>query len=364
MNIRTVQRRRFPDGGDRESGSAFVTLLFFAMIITMAAGNVAVMARNQRHMARVIIARTTAQQIAEGAAAQALAYIAEDIQRITQPPSALSSGSMGQGEYEVTIESGQFDLFTVVSVGTAEDQSRTVRVHARLPIDLAGLQNAMFSNADIEIVGTGQIISTSGNGDIHANQNVDMGGSTSISGSASAVGNVTVRGAASVGGALLPGSRHINFPQLDLDHYFQVAQANNQVHVGDMQMNGTSHTPPGGVLWVVGDLNTSAHVTFNGLLVVTGDVHQAGHFTHNQVDDLPAIIVRDGNLHLSGQSVIQGLIYVKSGRVDITGGTNLQGAVVAWGDIKTRGNWGLIDFVEQEPEQEGGNAIEVLAWEL
>ena len=203
-----------------------------------------------------------------------------------------------------------------------------------------------------------------GNGDIHANQNVDMGGSTSISGSASAVGNVTVRGAASVGGALLPGSRHINFPQLDLDHYFQVAQANNQVHVGDMQMNGTSHTPPGGVLWVVGDLNTSAHVTFNGLLVVTGDVHQAGHFAHNQVDDLPAIIVRDGNLHLSGQSVIQGLIYVKSGRVDITGGTNLQGAVVAWGDIKTRGNWGLIDFVEQEPEQEGGNAIEVLAWEL
>lgn len=363
-----MKKRPASKGG--ESGSALITLLFFAIIITLAAGNIAVMARQSQHMSRIIVDRTAAQKIAEGAATRVLAEIVANPHYIAQLPSSLGNGILGSGDYSVAIENSQSSIFTIVADGEVNGQSRTVRVHVQQPNQFQGMQHAMFSNGDIDISGTGSVTRGTGQGDVHANQDSDMSGNTAISGSIAAVGNASVKGAASVDGQIVSGARPIAFPQLDLDHFYQIAQANNQIHNGNLKLN-SSRTPAGGVLWVNGEVDLGGGgaknaATFTGVLIATGDIKQASHYIHKQDRDKPALISRDGNIHLSGQTQsLEGFVYAKSGRIDITGGSEIHGALVAWGDIKVAGNWGVINYVEPDTDgADGNNKLRVLAWEF
>ncbi len=358
-----------PSGRRREKGSALITLLFFAVIISLAAGNIADMARRQLHLSSLIIDRTGAQQIAEGAAHQALAYVAQNQDNIGFLPSHLRNGDMGNGQYDVEIELSGDDYFSITSTGTVRDQSRTVRVHARAPTEGLAFAYALFSNGVIDGAGTGEVSGgDTGEGNIHANQDIIITGSAFISGNATASG--TIVGSDNIGGSVSEGQPPISYPQLDLEHYRQIAEDNNQIHDGDLDLS-SSRTPPGGVLWVNGDVHVGGGgrnnpATFTGLLIATGDIKQASHYRHYQKDDLPSMISRDGNIHLSGQTQhLEGLVYTGSGRIKFSGGSGFRGAIMAWDKIDLKGNWDVVEYDLQEPElEEGDERIQVLAWEM
>ncbi|MFW5893557.1 MAG: hypothetical protein ACOCUY_00280 [Verrucomicrobiota bacterium] len=352
-----------------EQGSALVTLLFFAVLISLVAGNVGNMVRQQMHISKRVVDRTSAQQVAEGAANQALAYVAENPEEHLGPlPSNLKNGSIGDGEYQVELDESNDSYFSIISTGTINEMSRTVRIHGRVPIEGQAFAYALFSNGDIDCAGTGDVTGDSGDGDIHANQDVIISGNAYIAGSASAVGSVD--GAGNVGGTVTEGENPISFPNVDYDHYYQIAEDNNEIHDGDLYLD-SDRTPTGGILWVNGDVHVGgggrkSPATFTGMLIATGDIKQASHYRHYQNDDRPSMISRDGNVHLSGQTqILDGLVYAGSGRVKLSGGSAFHGAIMAWDEIDIKGNWDLIEYVQQDPEiEKGDDRIQILAWEM
>lgn len=348
----------------KEQGSALPILLFFAVLISLVAGNVASLARQQMHISRLVVNRSSAQKIAEGAANQALAYVAQNQDDPWPLPDNLKNGSMGDGEYDVTLDNSNDGYFSIVATGTVKNLSRTVKVHARMPELGHAFAFAMFSNGNIKLRAPGESI-----GDIHANQNITIKGNATVNGDASAVGEI--EGGSNVTGTSKEGSAPISFPRLNLDHYYAIAEENNEIHDGDLDLSG-DQSPAGGVLWVNGDVHISGggsnSVEFTGMLIATGDIHQASHYTHNQKDKLPAMVSRDGNIKLSGGlSDITGMIFAQTGRIKTTGGGNpLLSAIMAWDDIEiTTANWDIDDNNPTEVEIENADdRIQVLAWEM
>ncbi len=349
-----------------ENGSAMIAVLFFAILISMAAGNIFVLARQEISLGHRIVDRTSAQQVAEGAANQALGYMAADLANITSPPAVVTSGSMGNGAYAVQVNTFGGSSFEIISTGTVNDMSRTIRVYGRYPSDpTLALNKAFFTNANLKLTGGGAVNKNVEGGDTHSNQNTELSGHVTLTGAASSTGTMSVTGAASAADGATDGEPPIAFPKLDFDHYYAIAEANSEVYDGDVQLNG-NYSPTGGVMWVNGNVKTKSHVNFNGLLIVTGDIHQASQFTQVQYDDYPALVSRNGNMHLSGQTETEGLIIAQTGSIDLTGVCTINGSIMAWGDIFTRGNWGVVNFTAQEPELEddGGRTVEILVWEM
>ncbi|MFO7820663.1 MAG: hypothetical protein R6V56_01180, partial [Lentisphaeria bacterium] len=201
----------------------------------------------------------------------------------------------------------------------------------------------------------------------HSNSNSTLKGHVTVKGDADSVGATNVKGAATVDGTINSGASSITFPKIDFDYYYNVAASNGEIYTpsgGKMNITGGTYSPAGGVMWVVGEVKISGDTTINGALFATGDIHQAGQCTVNKVGDLPAFASRDGDIHLTGSGgSIEGAVYAASGRIDVTGYHRIQGSLIAWGEVFTRGNWGILDFVRENPKLEGGNTVEILAWE-
>jgi cytoskeletal protein CcmA (bactofilin family) len=350
----------------QENGSAIIAVMFFAILISLAAGNIFVMARQEMSIGRQIIDRTSAQQIAEGAACQALGYLATDVNYVTAPPSAVTSGTLGNGTYSVSIRTFGTRNFEIESTGTVGSMIRTIRVYGSYPSDsLSAFNKAFFTNADLKLTGGGAVNKNVDGGDTHSNQDTDLSGHVTLTGAATSTGSMTVSGSASAADGVTGGVDPIDFPELDFDYYYNIARANGQVYNGNLKLSGT-YTPPGGVMWVNGDVSTKSHVTIHGALFVTGDIHQASQFTQTKYDTFPAMVSRNGNMHLSGQTEVEGVIMAQTGSIDLTGVCRINGSVIAWGDIFTRGNWGVVNFQQEEPELEddGQDTVEVFVWEM
>lgn len=354
------------NGKTQENGSAMIAVMFFAILISLAAGNIFVMARQEMSIGHQIIDRTSAQQIAEGAACQALGFMATDVTTINTPSATVTGGTLGNGTYAVNIRTFGSNNFEIESTGTVNAMSRTIRVYGSYPsTSVQAMNKAFFTNADLRLTGGGAVKKNVDGGDTHSNQNTDITGHITITGAATSTGSMSIQGAASAADGATGGVPPIDFPQLDFDHYYAIAQANGQVYNGNVKLSGT-YTPPGGVIWINGDVSTKSSVTIHGVLIATGDIKQSSHFTQTQYDNFPAIVSRNGNMHLSGQTYAEGLILAQTGSIDITGGTEIYGSIMAWGDIFTRGNWGVVNYQKEEPELEdsGQDTVEVFVWEM
>ena len=348
-----------------QQGSALIAVLVIALIVAFAAGSLGTMLRSSAHTNRIIVNRVKARQIADGAAQQALALIADDFDRVSTPTSEMTSGSLGDGTYEVDIQDLGNNTAVILADGTVGNRTERVKVFFRFPQSGAAFDKGVFANDDFTGSGGGSL-GTLDHGS-HSNQDTYLKGHVTVRGDADSVGSTTVRGAATVNGVVRSGVSPIDFPAVDFDHYYNIASANGEVYTpngGTLQMKNQTYSPDGGVMWVVGDVKISGHTTINGALFVTGDIKQAGQCELNKAGALPAFVSRDGDIHLSGHGAsIEGLVYAASGRIDVTGYHRIYGALVAWGEVFTRGNWGVLDFVRENPEMEGANAVEILAWE-
>ena len=349
-----------------ESGSAFLAILALVLIIALTAGSVGMMLRQDAKNNKLIVERIQARQVADGAAQQALAMIADDFDRATNPTSEMTSGTIGDGSYTVDIQSISGNISVILADGTVGDKTERVKVFFRFPSSGEAFQKGVFANDDFIASGGGSLGAV--NHGSHSNQNTELKGHVEVRGDADSVGTTTVKGAASVDGTARSGVDEINFPLLDFDHYYNIASSNGEIYTaggsGRYDMKNTTYTPTGGVMWVVGDVKISGHTTINGALFATGDIHQAGQCELNQIGTLPAFVSRDGDIHLTGHGAsLEGLVYAASGRIDVTGYHRIYGGLIAWGEVFTRGNFGVLDYVAQDPETAGSEVVEILAWE-
>ena len=349
-----------PDRSSR--GSALLIGMFCVLVAGMLATNLTQVVQQDIHASTKLICRTQALEIADGAASQALAAIMENTETIDELPGEVASGELGGGTYSVSLNPLGSGAYVLHSLGTVRDTTEQVKVYFNAPVSKAAFMRGMFANHDLDANGGGGCYGNAGNG-THSNQNSSIRGSVEVLGDASSAGVTDVRGAARVTGTVSSGVDPIPFPQLDYDHYYRIAESNGEVYTGDQTLKG-NYSPAGGVMWVVGDVRVRSKTRFHGALFATGDIDQAGKCEFYQVNNLPAMVSRDGNIFLHGRcDRMEGLVYAGSGNIEITGRHRIYGAVWAWGYIFARGNWGTLDFELQEPEIQGSDRVTLTAWE-
>ena len=340
-----------------QRGSAILVGIFALMVVGLVAGGVTAVLTQRRHTQKLLIERTKATEVAEGGAARVLAVLAAQPDTVTEPPADKLTGQILEGSYQAEVTQVGGNVFGVVSTGTVRETSATVKVYLDVPSAYFALDKGIFANGSIDASGNGTLHNGS-----HSNQSTIYMGNCEVFGDVDSVGTSTTQGSADVQGTVRSGVQRVDFPRLDLDHYYNIASDNGQVLVGDQTLKGT-YNPPGGVMWVVGNVRIKATTTITGMLVATGDIEQVGRCVQTQVGANPALATRDGNIWLRGNGTFQGMIYADTGWVDVSGATDLTGCIVAWGDVRTRGNWGVLDFAEQNPELSGEDQLSVVAWE-
>ncbi len=342
-------------GGQR--GSAMLAAVYCVFVVSMAVTGMAALMGHDTHQGRRLEKRTQAALIAEGAAEYAIARIAADFSRLYSPTGDMLAGQMGQGSYRNELVQTGEDIYCLAATGTVGEVSFTIKAHLQVCDPYLVFRKAIFSDNSIDGGGNGQIVNST-----HSNRNTTYYGNCRVDGRVDSVGVSTVQGNSQVTGEVASNMPALMFPTLDLGYYYNVAAANGQVYSGDKSLKG-NYAPAGGVMWVDGDVSIKAKTTFAGCLIATGTITQTGTFTQTQVEDFPALVSRDGDIGLWGGTVLNGVVYTKSGFVNIHGGTHLHGSIVSWGGVNLNGNWGVIDHKEERPEVEETQRVSLLAWE-
>jgi hypothetical protein len=333
--------------------------MFCLMIVTLVSAGMSTMIRNDMQMNKMIIQRAKALEIADGAAHQALAMIALTPNQPVMLPSSMAAGTLGEGSYTVEQSEVAGGVAALLATGTVAGATQRVKVYAQRPSFFTALSKGIFSNGSIDISGNGLLRNGS-----HSNQDTIVWGSCEVqTGSVDSVLTSTTGGAANIASGQVNSSvPRVSLPELDFDHYYTIARANGQIYIGDKTLKGT-YAPPGGVMWVVGNVTIQGTTDFTGMLVATGDIYQAGSCTQTPVNGMPALVSRNGKIDFQGNGSFRGLIYTRSGIVDIHGNSTIKGSIMSWGNVLCRGNWGLIDYEETTPQLLDDPRVRVLAWE-
>ena len=340
-----------------EKGSAFITIFFFMTLVGLAASSMGIMLQGDMHLSRRVVDRLQAYEIARGAAERGLAYIVDNIENISTPCREMQEGTLGSGTYKVYIEKFGGGDFGLVAEATVGDVVQKVKVYGRYPDEKEAFMRGVFSNGDLIGHGNGTVENGT-----HSNQNSDFFGSINIEGNASSSGSTSMRGAANATGTVSSGAPRITFPELDWNHYYDIAAANGEVYVGDQTLKGT-YNPSGGVMYVVGNVDTTSAIV-NGMVICTGTFEDHGKTVIKAPQGEPAIAARNGHVDFHGKSAVEGLVYTGGGDVYMHGNTQITGSVIVWGTYDSYGNWGQLDYMETDPELTSSSTIKVLVWEL
>jgi hypothetical protein len=338
--------------------------MFGVMLVAMVTMGLAVVIGQDFFSARLMERGTSAFLVADGAMEYAISRIKQDPKLLAAPPADIRGGQIGGGTYRITINHVGISMYRVESVGTVHEVQRTVISFLYVQDPYAGFRKAILSHHDLLMTGSGECY-----GGTHANQSTELGGSVDVSGDVDSVRTTTVTGGGVniLNGTARSGRSPLIFPTLDFAHYYNIARENNMVYTGNYGLNG-NYAPPGGVLWIDGNLTVTGKTWFKGCIIVTGTFRQNGGFVHEPVGTMPAIASREGNIEFYGGTAgapvkILGLVYAKSGLITLHGNSPIRGNVMGWGGVTCHGNWGVVDLVEQKPEIEEDVVVEVVSWE-
>lgn len=300
---------------------------------------------------------TKARYTALGAVNKITAKLQEAPSRLESPTSDMLAGEIGGNEYKVTY-TGLRDGSTKVEVAaTCQGTPATILLYAHLTPAIGGsdaFDKAILSENDVVLGGNCSV--TDNNGTVHSNHNASADGSSFLDGNLTAVGSASgtpgaARGKNSSGvtGLIKSNAPYDAFPKLNYDYYYQIAKANGMVLTGDQKFTKTTLNPPGGVVWVEGNVFVGNRTTINGCLVATGNIKTSSTgcvFFPQQLSDgsnAPALVSLEGDITMTAQAQLVGLVYAGSGSVKFTGSwkNELRGAICAWDDIHLTGGAGL-----------------------
>jgi hypothetical protein len=347
-----------------QRGSALVAAMFGVMLVSMVAMGLAVVIGQDFFSARLMERGTNAFLIADGAMEYAVARVKQDTSMLHVPSGEMVNGTLGPGRYTLSIRAVGSSMFRLETVGTVGGVQRRVISFLYVEDPYEGFRKAMLTNHDMLITGGGNCT-----GGTHANQNTALSGSCQIWGDVDSSLTTSTSGS---GWTIYDGAPRSNqptliFPTVDLAHYYAIAQANGQVITGSQNFKGT-YSPPGGVLWVDGDVTIQGKTVINGCLIATGTIRQTSGLTVNKYGTHPGMVSREGDiLFYGGTSAnpvkINGLVYSKSGQVWMHGETPILGNVMGWAGVSCHGKWGPIGLQIQNPEIEEDAVVEVVSWE-
>lgn len=370
----------------RRSGSAYMSVLGSIIAITSVAV-VGVKSGMQRaHMAQRLSFSTRAQAIAEAGVSRAYTVLAEDFTS-REDPAAFPLTPYAGGTYDVDVAPVDDDMAAIKSVGTYEGVTETVILDVREhqlyvttdPENAYGY--AILADEKISWTGCGVF---EGDSRVHANGVFKQAGCGELNADISSTAKITLNGASGMvdGDAAAPRVKgktskvtgdviemavdRVPIPQIDLVPYYTEALIHGQVYDGSQTIDH-AFAPPGGIMWVNGDLHIAGSEDVTGCFIATGDIHLSGSSGQHQYGDYPGFISRDGDIKVAGCGTYEGLIYTRIGDIQFTGSGKVIGAIISGGNFKKAGCSTVIAYVESVPiapdETASDGVLCVSAWQ-
>jgi len=231
-------------------GIALVAALAFTLILTILAFSVLIVASNEITLTRKDINKTKAFYAAEAGLGMAISDL---------PNTNSFSGTLGNGEYDVTITPVSAYRWTIESVGSVNMATRRIRVVVGPDITAA-----MTVSGVLDRKGNAEV-----NGDVVEN-------TTPIFEDVFGVTKEEMQDNATYKYTNPPNNETPveEITWIDEDHKFEITKTGSWVGSGIMIVNGDLDMTGGtfnGVIWVIGKLSISGNPVINGSIFVEGE---------------------------------------------------------------------------------------------
>lgn len=363
-----------PVSKSRRRGSAMVTLMVVVLLVSIAGAAMVSFAKQQAYAVTRIRDAMRAQAYAEAGANEAYNTIKQAFANAADP-SQFPAMTFGDGGFDVTVTMVGDDRASIVSVGQSGNATITVKADVKnmLPAtpgssDPSEQPTDPFAytwlvNGQMRMNGSSEF-----GGYVHANNNIDVNGSSSwgtadepvyASASVKAVfsGPCALYGtirSPSISGSFSPGTEIVGpapmvpIPSLDFSALYATALANGQV-VNSQSINAnTTWNIPGGVKWINGTLAVANNktLTYSGCIVVTGNINMKQNATLNAtpVAGLPTLVSRDGSMTM-GHGQTAGLLWAK-GDITFSGGADFTGTIICGGNLLFNGSGSRFTYAD------------------
>jgi len=108
-------------------GTAMIAAMFCLLLTSLTAASLSILVKQQMNMSGLLLKRSQAKEIAEGALANALADISLSPTKTLSLDSA--SGSLGGGTFQVVLNPIGGNLSALVATGTIDEFSQTIKTY-------------------------------------------------------------------------------------------------------------------------------------------------------------------------------------------------------------------------------------------
>jgi hypothetical protein len=365
------------------SGSALLAVMGIVFLIAIVAASMVAAGRQQVFAAVHLKDYVKAQMIAEAGVNQAYNILktnfAARLNPNNFPPTSFDGGS-----YDATVVSIGSNRASITSTGLY--QSATAQVKADIqnfptattngsPIPGGGSPYGFAVLAGCEIRWEGNSTLDLKGGYMHANGSYQANGVNILTANVESCNSIQLVGQASIRGigrsplinapagnistARIESVPLVSIPNIDLTPYYNVALANGQVYGSGKALSGTV-TPPGGVMWVNGNMSFG-NGTYNGCFISTSDIELKttgnGTITITNSTGYPVLASRDSSIVIKQAKTFtfKGLIYAKTGNFDKQGNgdVNGNGAIIAAGNVTKNGGWSGFIYSDPTPVTPG-----------
>jgi len=347
-------------------GSAFITALIFLVVLLGLGASFVGMSLQEV----VRASRARKENRALALAEAGLDYAAWRIynETPTSYPITFARTDLPEGSFSATVDiyldadgNPVPNSLLVVSTGLSQGWTAQVKAVGQYLIspgeNSSVFDNALFSDADMEIQGTADII-----GSVHSNANITVKGSPSVVGDVSAAGWINDPNKR-IQGTTTPYSAKKSLPTVDLQYYRGKA---SKVYSRPQTFSGTIDLD--GVIFVDGDVDISGQVSGKGVVVATGTIRVNGNVTLANPDSDAFALISTKKVKVNGTARIEGAIYAHNAEmpavIEGLGTADVLGAVVA--DLITSGGTLKVEYEKPTVEMPGASEapvqLDVISW--
>jgi hypothetical protein len=317
-----------------QRGSAMFTAMIIMGVLGLVTASMVYMATQQPFIVKKTREQLRAQAIAEAGANVAYAMLSTNF-NLKDNPAAFPLINYRGGAYDVTVTSMSSTSAVISSTGFFNLAVSTVAMDVRntvtnMPSGPTPPASGAFSYgiACGSSLNTGTSNAGTIEGDVIATSITDK--KDKITGTET-IGTITVN------------------DLFSLTPYYNAAVANGTMFYGDCSFR--DYAPPGGIAWVQGNVTLKGTIT--GCIIATGNITANGGFTQIKVYNYPALVSQNGNIS-GNNSTAHGLIYAKSGTVDLGGNFTVTGSVICPQAIDGLSGGSSVVYENSTPVPPGG----------
>lgn len=345
-------------------GTIFAQTIIAMFMMTMMAGYVFDLSSQDMRTIKNLDRGMQAQYLAEAGLNEALSVLTADFDDWNNA-AAFPATALGNGTYDATV-SRIGTRYLVSSVGTVAGTQRSATAEVTAP-STSALAYILAGGSTVDLRLTAWTIALI-SGSIYAAQNILLRSTAAFSsivlfnpGDVYAGGTISNLGGNIVLGNLNPNwANVVGFPVFDYTQYQGIAQANGLYFNGDQTFavaNSIPANPPGGVIYVNGNITISAAQTTTACLIATGNITLTqGTVTINQFQNYPALMTVNGDITIrsvgaaaQGHLVARGLVYAGN-NFALSGNHNwavVVGSIIARGTLSESGTQCLLSMIYQ-----------------